>query len=373
MKVCILSSAHAWNDNRIYKKEAKSLAMNYKVILHARANFVFKRSGGINIHGLTAVRLARLRNLCILTWRAYRTKCAIFHIHDFELLPLALLLKISKHARVIYDIHENFTAAAAVRPFGSLSMRRAISRVVATFERFAISHMDGCIIAENSYASHVQPYARRMVQVLNYPRPVKTHRNNGQHPGLNLIYSGVVTEPRGAFYLIDFMFYLTRLGMSDCALHIVGRYFGHSLLDKMRKYAYKLEIAKQVNFRMSTDQVDYEIIENAYASMDVGLVLLQDFPHYRESLPTKFYEYMHHHLLVVASDFPLWKSFIKEYSCGIAVPSNDARKAAAVFWHALKKLDIKQIGNKNSRIARGKFTWNSQADLLLKLYKTILK
>ena len=47
-KIFIGTSVHRWNDNRIFHKEAVSLAKKFNVELHAPADFDKKKINGVN-------------------------------------------------------------------------------------------------------------------------------------------------------------------------------------------------------------------------------------------------------------------------------------------------------------------------------------
>ena len=86
--IFIGSSVHRWNDNRIYYKEAVSLAKKYHVELHAPAEFEQKHLNGVDIYGLPnwekeSDRKA-IRNE--LWQRLKKSKMTIFHF-PFQTSP----------------------------------------------------------------------------------------------------------------------------------------------------------------------------------------------------------------------------------------------------------------------------------------------
>ena len=107
--IFIGSSVHRWNDNRIFFKEAMSLAKIYHVELHAPAEFEKKHVYGVDIYGLPnwekeSDRKA-IRNE--LWQRLKKSKMTIFHFHDPELIWIGIKAKLILNKKVIYDIHED--------------------------------------------------------------------------------------------------------------------------------------------------------------------------------------------------------------------------------------------------------------------------
>ena len=97
-KVCHLSVAHNWYDERIFQKEAKSLAKaGYNVayiVPYDRCDVV----DGVQIIPLTRPT-SRLRRL-FLSRRVFRLalkqRAAIYHFHDPELIPLGVAVEIGR-------------------------------------------------------------------------------------------------------------------------------------------------------------------------------------------------------------------------------------------------------------------------------------
>ncbi len=367
IKICVLSSSHPWNDNRILYKEVASLAEKYEVELHARANFQRKKLGGVTIMGLSAVRMPRIRNVLTLLVRAMRSKARIFHIHDFYLLPVAVFLKFFCGRRVLYDVHENYSHVVVVRSPGPKIFRSIIARIVSFFEQLTLPILDGCIVAEKSYLSHIQPFNINTIQVLNYPIAIQPVELSAAC-GYQMVYSGVITEARGALYMIDFVDALKRLGVKECHLSIVGRYYGEKLDEKMRNSIRRLGLEKQISLNISATHMNYETIRKSYEGSNIGLAFLSRVPHYMYSVPTKFYEYMQHGLIVAASDFPLWTRFVDENDAGITMSCEDAESAATKLIEFSRTQNIPAIREENKKRAEQNYRWESEARKLLDFY-----
>ena len=108
-RVAILSSVHPPFDTRIFHKQARSLASaGYDVTLvvpHARDETV----DGVKLRALPQAGSRPRRMLgapARVLREALRLRADVYHFHDPELIPIALLLK-RRGKSVIYDVHED--------------------------------------------------------------------------------------------------------------------------------------------------------------------------------------------------------------------------------------------------------------------------
>ena len=111
-KVVHLTSVHKAFDVRVFHKECKSLARSGKhvvlVVPHERDEIV----DSIEVKGIQ-VSSGRLSRMTRSAWSLYkeakRQNGDVYHFHDPELIPIALLLA-ARGRTVVYDIHEDATA-----------------------------------------------------------------------------------------------------------------------------------------------------------------------------------------------------------------------------------------------------------------------
>jgi hypothetical protein len=97
IKICHLTSAHKWNDVRIFIKQCSSLAIaGFDTNLIA-VNCESKQVNGVNIIGVNALvtnRYIRMFRASKLVYKkAIEVDADIYHFHDPELLQYALRLK----------------------------------------------------------------------------------------------------------------------------------------------------------------------------------------------------------------------------------------------------------------------------------------
>lgn len=127
--------------------------------------------------------------------------------------------------------------------------------------------------------------------------------------------------------------------------------------------------------REGWDRADYRGVLAPDAARDlleqcrVGLVTLQRTPAYLDSLPTKMFEYFAAGIPVVASDFPLWRSIVEQYECGLLVDERDPDSIAeAVAAYADDPAMLARHGVNARDAAKHHLNWASQAAVLVDLY-----
>ena len=363
-RVVHLTTVHHAYDPRILQREARSLAEGgYEVHLLARHEKA-EEWEGVRIHPLPQVS-GRMRRLLLqreALRKAIALKADIYHFHDPELIPLGAYLKKKTRARVIYDIHEEYW------------QRGVEGKIIAFLERWALHWLDGVVSAHPSVHERVQQYAPQLpaVCIMNYPLiharcPVESR---SMHP-LRLIYTGVMARRRGLMRLLALMREAKALG-KDWQLILAG--VGYLLEDLQEAEAFiAREGLTDCVIRYGWDEyLAYRHIESLLCEAHVGVYLSEPYPNILQSIPTKFYEFLHAGLPMVVSDFPHWRAFVEELGCGVVISPEDTQGIIARLseWqeHPARYNEIATRARKASE----KFRWSIMEERLLDFYARLL-
>ena len=392
-KVAHLTSHHNILDNRIFYRECCSLAAaGYEVVLVAQHDQDELRDGvrilAVPRHRnrfarvtLTAFRVVR---------RAWRERPAIFHFHDPELIPWGLLLRLLGK-KVIYDVHEDFTQAAGVRPWVPNRLRPLLARF-SDFTAWLAQKTMAIVIAERYYERRF-PGATK---VLNYPHLERSlalqaieRRPEARPKRIRLLYIGNVTWSRGAFIHAE----LARR-LPGCEILISGG-CNPDVADEIRAcsgdatlgiVAPDGSITWEKRSSDPEDAVSTLVLDGVgfYVPHERMLAALREewtagiaaFPyteHYYEKELTKFFEYMAAGLPVILSNFPNWRALVEEPNAGLCVdPADwDAILAAIRRLHDEPETAV-GMGMNGRKAVQERFNWRSQADNLLRLYDILL-
>jgi len=363
-----VTTVHPLKDSRIFYKECASLRdAGYRVVLiaqHERDETV----DGIEVRALPAPvdRRDRIMRLARLALERCRSEDAgIYHAHDPELLPkLAQLVKQGK--RVIYDMHENVVRDMLTKPWLPAVLRPVVSLGTAAGIRRWLNGM-AVIFAEKSYQREY-PWIKRGVVVENLPRLEELARiaaEPAEPPAAG--YLGSVTDLRGSLVMLKALALLQDEGRA-VAFECIGPATAEHRAELEAEVA-RLGLAG-VRFHGRLEPPE---AWRVLAACRCGLALLADIPNYRESYPTKLFEYMGLGLPVVVSGFKLYRNIVDGARCGFCVDPADHTKAAAAIRQLVDNPGIAaEMGERGRQAVRAQHSWKTEEAKLLRLYRELL-
>jgi glycosyltransferase involved in cell wall biosynthesis len=367
IKVCHLSSVHFALDTRIFYKMCRFLAQKYDVSLiavHPKEEILE------NVHVIPFRRFHNRQVRVAVGWflmfmKACRVNAKIYHLHDPELIPCGLLLRLIGK-KVILDIHENIAEDIFDKPW--IKHQQRAYGIFHFFEKLACRHFY-IILAETSYEKRYKLLARRWSTVLNYCDVdfFSPYAKNGYAHEMNLYYIGIILENRGILQIIEAM-RLLQLEGYDPHFHCVGELYS-DLARKIRNLSYYEEVRANLHFygRMPLEE-GYEMAPK----MDIGLCIIWPMKNSMESYPTKLFEYMSVGLPIITSGFDLYRQVVEGNSCGVCVdPLNpaDLKNAIKTMHMDVKKSELMA---KNGKIAvKNFYNWESQKPILSKVYEEL--
>ena len=368
-KVCILTSCHPSFDTRIFHKQAITLVKaGYDVTLvvqHDKDETV----DGVKIAALPKPRhrLQRILGLAFQTLRfALKQKAEVYHLHDPELLPVGVLLKLLTRANIIYDIHEDYPIAFRARSWLPSFLRLFVSKIYFLAERIGIFLFNKTIVAGEDILSHL-PNSSKVVLVRNYPLLDKIkhidRKNNHRKEILVLIYAGILERERGIKEIVEAVESLN----GKAKLLLLGRFFDSQFESEIRK--------KASNNLQLIGQVPYDEVFCFMGKADVGIVCLHPSPNNiaAASRNNKLFEYMSASLPVISSNFPSWREIVEGNNCGLTVNPMKPREIAAAVEYLLDRPELmKEMGRNGRKAVLEKYNWEQEAKKLLNLYENLL-
>lgn len=376
LHVCLLSSVHRALDNRVFHREARTLARaGHRVTLIAVHDRDEVRDG-VTILGLP--RVDRWRRPWLwrrLLLQAAHTGADIYHFHDPELLVFVARLGRRTGAPTIYDVHEAYPEFFAVKDYLPAVVRYPMAWAFRILEPRLARRHDALVFADEQTPQAFRNVDRPKVVLPNYPNTDLLDAGAAAVATVArrepvVLYLGGLERNRGSRLMIDaFARVLQR--RPDARLLHVGHFMPPRLEDEVRSQARTAGIDRSLEF---TGRVPFAEVGAHLARAAVGWVTWQPFAKNRMNVPTKLFEYMAFGLPVVSSDLESTRPFIEPGVTGLLVPADDTKAHADAI---LAMLDDRQAATRIGLAGRQRvverFNWPAVEGRLTDLYSALTR
>lgn len=361
MQVCHFSSVHRVNDIRVFRKQCTTLAEGgHDVTLiacHAKVD-----GGLVNIIEVEPPR-SRILRMLFHSYRVYklakRQNADIYHFHDAELLPYAMLLKLQGR-RVIYDSHECLVEDLVTKEWIPQAVRRPMAGIMKRIEDFVGSRLDAIVAATPHIAKRFQPVNAATTAINNYPLASEFSVEPGGEDVVRdgVCYVGAISFIRGIITLLDSFDEVD----GNVRFRLAGLFADQNVERACRSH----RNWGRVEFYGQIDRVG---VANIYRRSFAGVVNFLPAPNHIHSQPNKLFEYMSAGIPVICSNFPLWRSVIEEGDCGICVdPASPSELAGSINILAQDLAARTRMSGNGRQLIAERFTWEREGLSLLQLY-----
>lgn len=364
VRVAHLTSAHSRDDVRIFLKECRSLAAAgfdvSLIVADGRGAALLDGVRVIDVGPRSAGRAGRALLTAARIFAAARhLRADIFHLHDPELIPWGLLLRLSG-ARIVYDAHENLPHDILAKHYLPAALTRPTSFAVGHCELLAARGFDAVVAATPDILRRFRDLPALRAGVYNFPLAdeLRCAASWGSRRR-QACYVGGISVNRGARELVA--------AAAQCRAEIV---LAGPFWDGLNEaQAAAMPGWTRVRYRgvVSRDEV-----AALMGSSRVGIVTFLPIVSHVNALPNKLFEYMSAGIPVVASDFPVWREIVEATGSGLCVdPRDPAAIATAVDRLSEDDEFGAQCGRNGARAIAGEFNWSTQAHKLLELYREL--
>ena len=303
----ILTTGHHPDDGRLNRHVAVLRQEGVNTVLMAVEIRRFLR--------LIAAPLVVFRSL-----RVVRPAAVVFP--DPELFVAGPLVAKWMGVRSILDVHEDYQAVALSREWIPGVLRAGVGSVAAAMVRWGRQLASATIVA----APHLSCPGDLVVP--NIPDERVFTMFAAAERRMSVVYVGDITESRGILEMLE----IIKL-VPDVELELIGPVtpgIQNLIWDQARADGTSERIA--IVGRLPYDQA-WERAAGAIA----GLSLLLPTPAYRDSIPSKLWEYMAAGLPIIASGLPGQRAVIEESGGGVVVTSAADGAATIREWVAHPK------------------------------------
>jgi glycosyltransferase involved in cell wall biosynthesis len=366
VKVCHITTVHPPFDARIFLKECRTLVTaGYEVYLIAQYDKE-EVIDGVHIVPLLKVknRLERIIKQPLRALKiALKLHADVYHLHDPELIPVGLILKIL-NKKVIFDSHEDVPLQLLSKPYLNKHILKILSRLFTVFEKFSCRHFNGIVCATPSIREKFLKINPKSIDVKNYPLLEESKLSscsNKDNKMNEVCYIGGISKIRGIKELVKALELVDNI-----RLNLAGNFESSKLEEEVRN----MKGWKNVNYYgfVGREKV-YEIMARSKA----GLVTLYPTVISLNGLPVKLFEYMLAGLPVIASNIPLWREIVEGNNCGICVDPLNPKEIVEAIKYILERPDeAKKMGKNGRRAVLEKYNWEKEGEKLLSFYKGLL-
>jgi glycosyltransferase involved in cell wall biosynthesis len=301
---------------------------------------------------------------------AFHVKADLYHAHDLEVLPAALLVGWLRRRPVLYDAHEMFSDRGPVGLQGHIPFLRWL-------EKLTIPRAD-LLLAPNR--SRAEIYAREFrlkrppVVVLNCPPSADSPKTDllkhevGLPPESRVVLChGSMIPGRSLPTLVRASAYFDP-GSWLVLMGSENDYYNCEIAPLLEQYPY----ATRVRF---LGYVPHEMVMPYVAGADLGIVIYE--PINRNNYycaPTKLYEFVMARVPVAVARLPELEGFLDEFPAGILVESlsPDGIAAAVNCFFAQSEGQHQAMAAVLER-ARASLSWEAQETLYLGAYEFLLQ
>jgi hypothetical protein len=371
-RIAILTTAHSALDDRIFYKQAISLAQSgFAVTLFAQAGDEAVARQTCERHGIAYVALTpngRPKRWVQLAreLHAHRNDFDAWHFHDPELLPQLIVWRalFAPRVQLVYDVHEDMPKVALSWRWMPARLRKPAAWLVYGVEAWGMRQCNLLVTVTDVIGQRAGRSAKHVVVVRNYPTPRElppaAHQSTANNGRLRAIYCGGLYRKRGIGDLVEAMNLLSDLPLD---LILLGPFDDEDFEAEVRQSA-----RDNANIKI-LGAMAFEAVWPQLQASHIGLMSYWATPAYLEAIPIKLFEYMQVGLPVVATDLPPSRVVMDDANCGLLVPpQRPDLMAQAIRVLVLDPAMRQRMGLAGQQAIAQKYAWQFEFQKLQAAY-----
>lgn len=361
---------HSWDDDRIFQRACLGLAAaGHDVHLVVTRPEVVPDSEGVTFHWITPRSGFKRRWFSSkeAVKKAISIRADVYHFHDPDLLPHIDNIKLAlPSSKVVYDIHENYTAR-----FMAWGLPSFVGTAFRWYERRVISRIDGFSVVSDAM--------RVLFEGVNTPSVII--RNTADVNRLSsLDFSAVMPFEVPTIYTSG-----TNSHSRHCLQSVQAlRYLIADSVDFCMMFAGKYLDGIDAELRAAAREggtIDKLILEGMLpweqnflrtARAFCGCVFYADNANNRVGIPNRLFEYMFCGIPVVVSDFPELRNIVEKVGCGVIVNSESPESIAEGFRFLLSDHSrAKEMGARGKRAMETEYGYHVDLKATIEFYHSL--
>jgi len=352
MKIVIANTLKPVDDVRGYEKIAQSIAKTNKYQVNIIGNTGKKVPDHplIKFHEYNISRnnfFRRILRRVNLLFAIFSIGPEILIVQTHELLYAAVIHKLLRKSKVIYDVQEDYKKNIQFLSRWPYLLRLPIAFSVRAKERLLTPFIDRFWLAEKCYLYEIN-FPRNRSHVIEN-RALVTDQPHPKTEDLSCLYTGTISEYGGIFLALN-VFEEIRKQEPRTTMTIVGQCHNRKLQSDLKSLA---KTDKNIALVISEKPIDHSEILEQISKATLGIISYQPNQVNANKTPTKLYEYSLYHLpFLIQKDTP-WEQ--KGKRLGGAIPIDFGDPDVSTILNQLKSRE--QLFHASYP---GGETWNSQ-------------
>jgi len=335
ISVCHLSPVKGRLDARTYNMEILP-AVKHGV----RAALVGPHGTEHHEHGLDVLpltggrsRLSRFFTSPAIAFFARRQPARIYHLHNPEMIPAGLLLKLLFRKTVVYDTQEDFAAMMLTKTYLPPRMRGLMGKAVHLAERLAANIFDGFMTADSgTMRSLAHSGKSKKLVFYNLPNLEFFTHLKAMPKRFDVVYRGGLSERAGTFVLLEALQILRRRGILARAL-LFGYTDDQAVRSSILERVGRMNLTSQVFLH---GRVPHAEMADTLSQARISISPLMAIPKFMHNIPVKVFESWACGLPVISSDLPPIRPFFRDGEFGLLFPPGDSQALADAIEELLK-------------------------------------
>ncbi len=376
MRICLITSGHKPYDERIFYKEARSLAKKYDDvwIVSPYPEYIPEEKDGVKFLSVPLNsrnwidRFAKMRELYKV---ALSLNADIYHCHEPESLLVAVKLKKKLSCKIIFDSHEMYSATLAER--SPTSLQKLIMLIYKQFEYTKVRRCDYVLGVSWSVSDYLKRIvgAERVATIFNCTSPDifgEVPEKKWEEETI-ICHDGTLPFLRGLKTMVKAIEIVSK--NYSIKFKIIGDVFGEEK-EWLESYMTTHNLEDVID---RTGWLDYREVGSAFSGCHIGLLALQKLPNHVIAAPNKIFNYMYFGLPFVSPDHCIdLKKLIEEEKCGISADSTSATSYANAISYLIEHREVAiDMGSNARRASEERYCWPMMEKRLLSVYKQLEK
>jgi len=314
----------------------------------------------------TSIRFYPLPHFSRISFRRFKASYRVFRvwlrikpqfiiISTHELLMFALLTRLIRETKIIYDIRENYFYNILYTSAFSALVRGSLAYWIRLKEMLAVPFIYHFTLAEKGYGTELSFLPSRKTVLENKFRRSLIKEINKHNSYTKLLFTGTLAETTGIFHVINFA---KKLYAKDASVSLV--IIGYAAQkETLKKILMEISDSSFIKLIGGKHLVPHSQIIEEIIKADFGLVWYPENKSTATSIPTKFYEYTALSLPILTTGEQAIAQQVIEFQSGVVFNYNDS---AENILQKMKSFQPKASVNPN-------LYWESEEDKLFEIVK----